>query len=68
MDPNANIEEQGRILERANGGRVEPAEARARLRELRAALAEWLVRGGFAPDWSRASFRVARYYGKGARS
>lgn len=54
MDPNANLQEQER--------RLLPMD-RARLRELREALAVWLQRGGFEPDWS-ACPRAASYYGK----
>lgn len=53
MDPNANLQEQERIL--TTGG------DRARLRELRVALGEWLEGGGFAPDWSQAP-RAARAF------
>jgi len=49
MDPNANLAEQDRILRaRLPGERTDAG----RLAELRAALAGWLHRGGFQPDWS----------------
>jgi hypothetical protein len=51
MDPNANLQEQERILAaRAPGTRTNAG----RLTELRAALAQWLHRGGFQPDWTAA--------------
>lgn len=57
MDPNANIQEQERILTTG-----EPARAdRARLATLRAALREWIANGGFAPEW-RTAPRASRYY------
>jgi hypothetical protein len=56
MDPNANLAEQERILTSS------PID-RARLRELRDALREWLGNGGFAPDWARHP-KAAKYYGK----
>lgn len=52
MDPNANLQEQERIL--CNRLRVrygEPKPDAPRLRELRHALIEWLRGGGFEPDW-----------------
>ena len=57
MDPNANLSEQGRLLSR------QPIDGRYRLRELRIALAEWIRKGGFEPDWSKAPI-AARYYGR----
>ncbi len=58
MDPNANLQEQERIL----AGRTRDAP---RLRELRQALTGWLRAGGFAPNWevcplASAYFRILR--------
>lgn len=64
MDPNANISEQENLLANRHQYHKVPyvteAERRdaRRLRELRQALAEWLARGGFEPDWNLAP-RVA---------
>jgi hypothetical protein len=41
MDPNANLQEQSTCTDTA------------RLRDLRQALAGWLVFGGFAPEWEK---------------
>lgn len=65
MDPNANLQEQERIL---NGRKREPREPFSdidapRLRELREALNTWLVNGGFEPDWTKAP-NASRYYGQ----
>lgn len=57
MDPNANLKEQGELI-----GKKKYAD-KARLQELREALAEWLNRGGFAPDWS-AYPRTAKWYSR----
>ena len=45
MDPCANLAEQARLLA------CESASDKARRRELREALSEWLAHGGFAPKW-----------------
>ena len=45
MDPDANFAEQVRLLN------AETPADKARRRELRLALAEWLARGGFSPDF-----------------
>lgn len=61
MDPNANLQEQERIMR----DRYYPmlmAGERSRLRELRNALNAWIASGGFEPDWSKAP-NAARYYG-----
>lgn len=75
MDPNANLQEQERIIDRlavidAVGNRRIPddvfaewREARQRLRELRNALTDWLAIGGFEPDWSAAP-NARNYYGR----
>ena len=63
MDPNANLQEQERILESL----IEPADRRTRayqkrrLAELRDALADWIRCGGFQPDWTKAP-RASVYY------
>lgn len=65
MDPNANLREQEQLL----GLRAyylhfpsrRLARDRERLRELRAALAFWLARGGFPPDWTKAP-KASSYY------
>lgn len=46
MDPNANLSEQSRLLN------TTARSDRARLSELRHALAGWLSGGGFQPDWN----------------
>ena len=48
MDPNANLAEQQTILDN-------DTIDRARLRELREALADWLANGGFEPNWTAYS-------------
>jgi hypothetical protein len=58
MDPNANLQEQERILiARAPGTRTDAG----RLTELRAALFAWLHGGGFQPDWTTAP-RAAKHF------
>jgi DNA-binding SARP family transcriptional activator len=76
MDPNANLQEQERILERARelyaankSGDTDAIELakyhaqgdKATMRELRSAHREWLSNGGFAPDWDTCP-RAAKYY------
>lgn len=71
MDPNANLDEQERILQAladidtvldVTHARTSDTERlRSRLFELRVALANWLHDGGFAPDWSRAPMCLAFY-------
>lgn len=63
MDPNANLQEQERILQQPLYER--PHHAQVRLRELRQALTGWLSAGGFEPDWSDCP-NAARYYKKEA--
>lgn len=63
MDPNANLSEQEDIIERGIGNLDVRRGDRARLRELRFALEQWLIRGGFEPDWSQCP-RAATYYGR----
>lgn len=46
MDPDANLKEQAALID------ADTAHDRARRRELREALDEWLSRGGFAPTWT----------------
>lgn len=73
MDPNANLQEQERIINRAQRQEASAhivhdryeftPEDRERLYELREALTGWLSRGGFAPDWNLGP--VARgFYGR----
>ena len=51
MDPNANLDEQRRIINRALASEIGDAEA-LRLAELARALDEWISSGGFLPrDW-----------------
>jgi Ser/Thr protein kinase RdoA (MazF antagonist) len=60
MDPNANLEQQRRIIARMhalssaeNMSADDMAELGAELAELAEALDEWLTRGGFTPSaWS----------------
>jgi hypothetical protein len=65
MDPNANLAEQERIIRawdyRSVSAGSPPADERARLAELRAALVAWLERGGFPPTWTAAPFAVVYY-------
>lgn len=75
MDPNANLQEQERLLAElagidAAGNRhlsdscfAEWRRLRARLRELRQALRGWLDAGGFEPNWAACN-RAAAYYGR----
>lgn len=68
MDPNANLQEQAELL--AEMAEYEPNEthhpaylnARDDLQYARSTLAEWLERGGVAPDWARYP-TAARYFG-----
>ena len=48
MDPNANLEEQRRIVKRNLDGKPEPGDAN-RLAELVDVLDTWLSGGGFLP-------------------
>lgn len=65
MDPNANLAEQERIL--AEIPRVPTSstlllrDKRARLKELRVALVDWLKAGGFEPAWSKCP-KATRYF------
>lgn len=63
MDPNANLEEQERILTQWKDKDPRLVKlAERRLKELRDALGYWLDYGGFAPDWTKAP-QAAKYYG-----
>jgi hypothetical protein len=62
MDPNANLMEQEIILTVYASGSIIVARSKYRLTELREALARWLDRGGFPPDWTRCP-KAAKYYG-----
>ena len=57
MDPNANLREQEDILNETRG------KGNARLRELRAALRDWVGNGGFMPTCWPECPRSAKYYG-----
>lgn len=65
MDPNTNLAEQERILERKRmHDALLPRMIRGdmrRLKELRASLAQWLSNGGFAPDWAKCPL-ATKYY------
>lgn len=67
MDPNANLQEQERLI--ASMHRLPTTadlllkEKRARLKELRVALVDWLKGGGFTPDWTQCP-KAARYFAK----
>lgn len=52
MDPNQNLTEQNDILELRKLPGYAKNAAGGRMLELRRALAEWMMKGGFAPDWS----------------
>lgn len=54
MDPDANLEEQNRLIARSNkNGYLSEVDA-LRLDELKEALKEWLDKGGFPPKaWKR---------------
>jgi hypothetical protein len=53
MDPNANLQEQERILAERKRTGMTRADS-GRLLELRQALVQWFHAGGFRPDWSAA--------------
>ena len=57
MDPNANIEEQNRILARVQTARTmrQIGQDGSRRTGLRKALRNWLENGGFEPDWSKCA-------------
>ena len=53
MDPNQNLRDQERILHKRKTETHLPSNYGAvRLTVLRQALAGWLARGGFEPDWT----------------
>lgn len=61
MDPNANLEEQRRIVAKILSGRGNDADA-YQLAELVQALDEWIGRGGFLPSaWVRMGAQMSRY-------
>lgn len=64
MDPNANLKEQSEILSeiKTYAAPEHRAILRARLKELRIALSQWLRKGGFAPEWA-AFPRASKYFG-----
>lgn len=57
MDPNSNLAAQNRLLQQSTLDTVD----KARRRELREALAGWLARGGFPPDWTRYPQAATEY-------
>jgi hypothetical protein len=65
MDPNANLQEQERIISAHNPGAYVNAKLPEwrRLLELRQALYDWLRDGGFEPDWTTAP-NARQYYGR----
>jgi hypothetical protein len=65
MDPNANLEEQRRLVKLLLDGSITTDRARSvsahRLAELVSALDEWLTHGGFLPRaWERTADRLLR--------
>lgn len=53
MDPDANLDEQLRIVRRVNDGKADTDDA-YRLADLVEALDEWIACGGFLPKrWER---------------
>ena len=66
MDPNANVREQESLLAMVEPGVAMGDSDRARLGELRRALAGWIRGGGFAPTWSAVPLTVAYYRRAGA--
>ena len=63
MDPNANLQEQDKLLDQHLHTQLLNRHDRERLRELREALVDWIARGGFQPDWA-AYPHAAKYYGR----
>lgn len=63
MDPNANILEQETLLTERFLTDHLTSDDSDRLHELRIALVEWLGKGGFEPDWSKAPL-ASQYYGR----
>jgi len=65
MDPNATLAEIETLLTRLedylDGGDADGATDR--VSELSEALQTWLLRGGFAPDWSKAP-QAAAIFGR----
>jgi len=54
MDPNANLAEQRRLVDRINSGKASKGDL-ARLADLVDSLDAWLSKGGFLPTaWERA--------------
>jgi hypothetical protein len=62
MDPNANLQEQERIIAERELPNPDWREYAERLLDLRQALYDWLRDGGFEPDWSKAP-NAAKHYG-----
>jgi hypothetical protein len=63
MDPNANLQEQERILTDHSGDLRRARADCDRLLDLRQALYDWIRDGGFEPDWTLAP-RARAYYGR----
>jgi len=65
MDPNATLVEIEILLTRLKGylGGGDADGATDRVHELSEALREWLLRGGFEPDWSEAP-QAAAIFGR----
>lgn len=71
MDPNANLAEQEALILKRREVRLTqdsgemPYQARrlGRIVELRETLREWLQKGGFEPDWTKAP-NARKYYGR----
>jgi hypothetical protein len=67
VDPNANLAEQERIINRIEADAPMRRQFRRqqdeRLVDLRQALYDWIRDGGFEPDWSQAPY-AAKYYGR----
>lgn len=62
MDPNANLQEQEWIITESFRDEDGLRTDRARLRELRQALAGWLTNGGFRPTNVAECPNAAKYY------
>ena len=72
MDPNANLQEQERVLKvldklsRASSSpwlRLSKPKGETELRSLRYALIRWIRDSGCNPDWSKAP-NARKYFGK----
>lgn len=61
MDPQANLIEQERIIAQWGHEPLAGTPDGVRLSELRDALNEWLLDGGFQPDWEHAPLAAPHY-------